>query len=169
MVKRQMLSSLDLSELCEGSSEATLTFAAAAQAAAKMLAQGWARGSTLRAETAVITSAVEAPNAPLAVPAPLPINAPHPSTPSRRRIEPFVIAIIRRVLSGSLPDAPVGVQDIFNAITREAQIAKAVRGAEEAFKTSAHDSSKARTLSASSSSADWSLHRATYIGSCTAA
>ena len=43
-----MLSSSDLSEACDGSSEATLTFAAAAQAAAKELVQGWARGSNKR-------------------------------------------------------------------------------------------------------------------------
>ena len=44
-----VFSSEDLGVLCEGSSAATFTFAAAAQAAAGMLAEGWARGCTMRA------------------------------------------------------------------------------------------------------------------------
>ena len=48
-------------------------------------------------------------------------------------------------------------------------MAKAIRCAEEVFQTYAHDSSRARALAASSDPADWSLHRATYVGSCTAA
>ncbi len=47
-----VLSSEELGVLCEGSSEATFTFAAAAQAAAGMLTEGWARGSALRSERA---------------------------------------------------------------------------------------------------------------------
>ena len=56
-----VLSSSDRSVLCEGPSEATSELAAAAQAAAKLLVQGWGRGSTLRAERAVTTPAVVAP------------------------------------------------------------------------------------------------------------
>ena len=48
-------------------------------------------------------------------------------------------------------------------------MAKASRGAEDVFNTHAHGSSRARAFRASSSSADRLLHRATYIGSCTAA
>ena len=169
-VNLAVLSSEDMGVLCEGSSEATFIFAAAAQAAAKMLAQGWARGSTLRAGMSAITPALAASSAPRVVPAPLPLNALHPSTPSCRRIESSVIAVTRRVLIGFLPDTPVAVEGIRNiASTREAQIAKAIRGADEVFQKYAHDSSRARALAASSETADWLLHRATYIGSCTAA
>ena len=86
VIDLDVLSSSDMCELCERSSADTLTFAAAAQAAAKMLAQGWARGSTLRAERVVSELAVAASSAPRVVPAPLPLNAPHTSTPRRRRI-----------------------------------------------------------------------------------
>ena len=44
-----VLSSEDMGVLCKGSSDATFTFAAAAQAAAGMLVEGWARGNALRA------------------------------------------------------------------------------------------------------------------------
>ena len=156
--------------LCEGSSEATFTFAAAAQAAAGMLAEGWARGSARRAERALSIEAMGASNAPLAPPAPLPLNAPRPSTARSRRIESSVAAVTIRVLTGFLPDTPVAVEGILNnATTREAQMAKAVQGADGVFTNHTHDSSRARGLAASSSHADWSLHRATYIGSCTAA
>ena len=165
-----VLSSSDMCVLCEGSSAATVTFSAVSQAAAKMLAHGWARGSTLRPERAVSEVAVAASSASRVVPATLPPNAPHPSTPSCRRIESSVIAVTRRVLTGFLPDAPVGAHGLLNnATTREAQMAKAVRGAEEVFNNYAHDSSRARALSASTSAADWSLHHATCIGSFTVA
>ena len=55
-----VLSSEDLGVLCEGSSEATFILAAAAQAAASRLTEGWARGSSLRAERA-LSDAVRAP------------------------------------------------------------------------------------------------------------
>ncbi len=53
-----VLSSSDKSVLCGGSSEATSELAGAAQAAAKLVAQGWAQGITLSAETVFSTHAV---------------------------------------------------------------------------------------------------------------
>lgn len=143
--------------MCEGCSAGTLTFAAAAQAAAKSPARDWTRGSILSAGKAVSELTVAAPSAPRAMPAPLSLIAPHTSTPSRRRIESSVTAVTWRVLTGFLPDAPVGVPWVFNnAATREAHMAKAVRGAEDVFNAYAHSSSRARALSASASDADWS-------------
>ena len=110
------------------------------------------------------------PSAPRPTPAPFLFNALHSNTSSCRRIESPNIAVTRRVLTGFLPDAPVGGHGILNgAATREAQMDKAVRGAEEVFMTYAHASSRARDLSTSASDAEWSPHRATYVGSCTAA
>ena len=164
-----VLSSEDLGVLCEGSSEATFVLAAAAQAAASRLTEGWARGSSLRAERA-LSEAVRASNAQSAPPAPLPLDAPRPSTASSRRVESSVAAVTTRLLTGFLPDTPIAVEGIRNtASTREAQMAKAIRCADEVFQKYAHDSSRARALAASSETADWLLHRATYIGSCTAA
>ena len=128
-----VLSSEDLGVLCEGSSKATFVLAAAAQAAASRLTEGWARGSSLRAER-VLLEAVRASNAQSAPPAPLPLDAPRPSAASSRRIESSVAAVINRVLHGLLPDTPVAVEGIVNnAKTRETQMAKAIRCANEGF------------------------------------
>ncbi len=81
-----VLSSEDLGVLCEGSSEATFTFAAVAQAVAGKLAEGWARGSALGAESALFAEAVAASNAPPVPFSPIPLNAPRPSAASSRRI-----------------------------------------------------------------------------------
>ena len=133
-VSLSVLASEDLGVLCEGSSEATFTFADAAQAAAGMLTEGWARGSALRAERALYTEAAAASKAPAAPPAPLPLNAPRPSAASSRRIESSVAAVTNCVLHGFLPDTPVEVGGISNnAKTREAQMAKAIRSADEVF------------------------------------
>ena len=96
--------------MCEGSAEANYTSAAAAQAAAGMLTEGWARGSALRVERALSTEAAAASKAPAAPPAPLPLNAPRPSAASSRRIESSDAAVTNRVLHGSLPDTPVEVE-----------------------------------------------------------
>ena len=61
-----VLSSSDMCELCEGCSAEALTFAAAAKPAAKLLARGWARASTLSSERVVSELAVTAPSAPRA-------------------------------------------------------------------------------------------------------
>ena len=154
-----VLSSEDMGVLCEGSSEATFILAAAAQAAASRLTEGWARGSALRAERALSIEAVRASNAPSAPPAPSPLNAPRPSTASSRRIESSVAALIIRVLSGFLPDTPVAVEGIRNnANTRDSQMDKATRCADDVLRKYAHDSSRARALAASSEPADWPLH-----------
>ena len=159
-----VLSSEDLGVLCEGSSEATFVLAAAAQAAASRLTEGWARGSSLRAER-VLSEAVRASNAQSAPPAPLPLDAPRPSTASSRRVESSVAAVSSRLLTGFLPDTPIAVEGIRNtASTREAQMAKAVQIAGDVFTTHGHDPSRARALAASSTHAGWSLHRVTYIG-----
>ena len=70
VIDLDVLSSSDMCELCDGCSAEALTFAAAAQAAAKLLARGWARASNLSAERAVSELAVEAPPAPRPMPAP---------------------------------------------------------------------------------------------------
>ncbi len=133
VIDLDVLSSSDMCELCEGCSVEALTFAAAAQAAAKSLAQGWTRRSILNAERAVSELTVAAPSAPRAMPALL--NTPNSSTPCRRRIESSVQAVTKRVLTGFRPDTPVGAHGIRNtASTRASQMAKAIRGAEEVFK-----------------------------------
>ena len=129
VIDLDVLSPSDMGLVCAGCSAEARTFAAAAQAAAKLLSRGWARRSFLSAERAVSELPVAAPSAPRAMPALL--DTPHSSTPCRRRIESSVQAVTKRVLTGFRPDTPVGAHGIRNtAATREAQMAKAIRGAE---------------------------------------
>ena len=146
----------------QGASDGTLAKADFVVTSAKNLSRGWAAGSVRRVERAVATerqSFISPPEPPVVE---CGARATSLREPTRQRIEGAVAAVTKGVLFGTECGNPVARGDIPTTVQMaDAQMAKALRRAEEVFFKYASGSKRALALSGQASPEEWALHRRT--------